>query len=39
LVVRACADRRVLLIQDLPKWLIHLIAATEMDPKFALLDA
>ncbi|MEO8713475.1 MAG: type II toxin-antitoxin system Phd/YefM family antitoxin [Acetobacteraceae bacterium] len=31
-------DKRVVLADDLPEWLVERIAATEMDPSFAHLD-
>lgn len=32
-------DKRVMATEDLPEWLINQIATTEMDPRFAYLDA
>ena len=32
-------DKRVMATEDLPEWMVNQIAATEMDPRFADLDA
>ncbi len=31
-------DKRVLAAEDLPEWMVNLIANSEMDPRFAYLD-